>query len=142
MYRNILIATDGSELASKGLEHGLQLAKLLSAAVTVITVSEPWMLYGFTGYTEFEALEEAAQATANNILEAATKSADAAGIPCKTVYVPQHYPADAILDCASANSIDLIVMASHGRRGVQRILLGSQTIQVLTRSPIPVLIVK
>lgn len=142
MYKNILIATDGSELAGKGLEHGLQLAKSLSAAVTVITVSDPWVLYGLADYTQFDALAEAAESTANDILDAAKKGADTAGVPCKTVYEPQRYPADAIVEYASANSIDLIVMASHGRRGLQRILLGSQATQVLALTSIPVLIVK
>jgi len=148
MYRNILIATDGSELAGKGLEQGLQLAKAVGATVTVLTVSEPWIPavdpygYSLADYSDIETLREATEARGKTILEAAREAAAAIGVPCRTVYEPLVYPADAIVKYARDNAIDLIVMASHGRRGVQRVLLGSQATQVLTHSPIPVLIVK
>src|SRR6185437_4968449 len=149
MYSRILIATDGSELADKGLEQGLALAKALGSGVTVLTVSEPWTPIGVdatgfaaTEYSLVDEYEKAASAAAEVTLKKASEAAEKAGVSCSTVYVSQKFPADGILDHAGANEVDLIVMASHGRRGLRRVLLGSQTMEVLTRSSIPVLVVK
>ena len=76
------------------------------------------------------------------ILANAAKLADQSGVAATTIFVSRQYPADAILSTAEAQHADLIVMASHGRRGVQRLLLGSQANEVLTRSKVPVLIVR
>lgn len=149
MYARILIATDGSELAGKGLAQGLALAKVLGAEVTVITVSEPWTAIGadaagfaVTDFSLADEYERASEKTGNDILKAAQAEAAAQGVACKTTYVSRQYPADAILDYAAANGTELIVMASHGRRGIRRALLGSQTNEVLTRSPLPVLVIR
>ncbi len=149
MYSRILIATDGSELAARGLEQGLALAKALAAEVTVLTVSEPWMPIGVdaTGFaaSEYGLIEdyEAAMASACRVtLEGAEKTAAAAGIRIKTLHIPRQYPADAIVETAASQKFELIVMASHGRRGIGRMLLGSQANAVLTHSSVPVLIVK
>jgi nucleotide-binding universal stress UspA family protein len=149
MYSRILIATDGSELANRGLAHGLALAKALGAGVIVVTASEPWVPigadatgaavgdYGFG--SEYEKAEEKA---GQAILKDAAAAADKIGVVAATLFVSRQYPATAIIDTAEAQQADLIVMASHGRRGVERLLLGSQASEVLTRSRVPVLIVK
>ncbi|HVW93305.1 MAG TPA: universal stress protein [Devosia sp.] len=149
MYSRILIATDGSELAGRGLEQGLALAKALGSEVAVLTVSEPWMPVGVdaTGFaiTDFSLSDEyrrAAEEVGKEILDKALARASAAGVPCEVAYIARSYPADAILDYAAANGVELIVMASHGRRGLGRVLLGSQTNEVLTRSAVPVLVVR
>lgn len=143
MYRNLLIATDGSELADKGVTHGLALAKALGAKVTVVTVSDPWTVYmtGEVGATfPVEEYERACEASASAILAAVAKRAEAMGVACEKRYVKDEFPAEGILETAKNEGSDLIVMASHGRSGVQRLLLGSQANKVVTHSTVPVLV--
>lgn len=143
MYKHLLIATDGSELADKAVTHGLALAKALGAKVTTVTVSEPWtnFLTGEVGATfPVEEYEQAAESNASAILAAVDKRAEAAGVSCEKRYVKDQFPAEGILEAAEEGSCDLIVMASHGRTGVQRLLLGSQANKVVTHSKVPVLI--
>jgi nucleotide-binding universal stress UspA family protein len=143
MYRNLLIATDGSELADKGVTHGLALAKALGAKVTVVTVSDPWTIYmtGEVGATfPVEAYVRACEASASAILAAVAKRAEAMGVACEKRYVKDEFPAEGILETAKNEGSDLIVMASHGRSGVQRLLLGSQANKVVTHSTVPVLV--
>ena len=148
MYQHILIATDGSELATKALEHGLALAKADNARVTVVTVTEPWSALDMAQEArerrpdpigQFEAI---AAATANRILDNARQRANAHGVPCNCVHVKDQQPAEGIVATAKDNGCDLIVMASHGRRGVSRLLLGSQAYEVLTYCSVPALIVR
>jgi nucleotide-binding universal stress UspA family protein len=143
MYRNLLIATDGSELADKGVTHGLAFAKALGAKVTVVTVSDPWTIYmtGEVGATfPVEEYERACEASASAILAAVAKRAEAMGVACEKRYVKDEFPAEGILETAKNEGSDLIVMASHGRSGVQRLLLGSQANKVVTHSTVPVLV--
>lgn len=149
MFSKILIATDGSDLAGKGLEHGLRLAKSLGASVIVVTVTEPWVAIGAEaaiGWSGFDnpisEYEKACAASAKEILDAASKKAKAAGIEAKVVHVADRYPAEGIVGAQEAEGADLIVVASHGRRGLGRLLLGSQASQVLTHAKVPVLVVK
>lgn len=150
MYNHILITTDGSEVAQKGVDHGLALAKALGAQVTIITATERLQAYypGVTGF-EFDVngtitadymaeQKRAADAT----LDAAKQSAERLGITAETVHVPTAQPAEAIVETAKARNCSLIVMASHGRRGLGRLMLGSQTAEVLAHSPVPVLVVR
>ena len=143
MYKHILIATDGSELAGKAVATGLALAKELKAEITAITVTEPWaaivageMALGFP-YQEYQkgAAEHAAR-----ILAAVSDAAKGSSLECATVHVPDRYPAEEIVDCANEKGCDLIVMASHGRRGLSKLLLGSETTRVLAHSSVPVLV--
>jgi nucleotide-binding universal stress UspA family protein len=143
MYKHILIATDGSELAGKAVTTGLALAKQLSATVTAVTVTEPWtalvageMALGFP-YQEYE---KGAAENAARILAAVGEAATGIGMACATVHVPDRFPAEAIVECAQDRRCDLIVMASHGRRGLSKLLLGSETTRVLTHSSVPVLV--
>jgi nucleotide-binding universal stress UspA family protein len=151
MYSHILIATDGSELAQKGIDHGLSLAKRLGSKVTVLTVSEPLSPYLFGGQMgataavapiDFETYWRQQREAATEILDKAKASSASAGVPVDTVYIEEMRPAEAIVDVAKERSCALIIMASHGRRGLGRLFLGSQTIEVLTHSPIPVLVVR
>ncbi|MEO8758785.1 MAG: universal stress protein [Devosia sp.] len=147
MYMHILISTDGSDVAQKGVDHGLTLAKALGARVTVLTVTERFPLYvGSGGWAlgpnEMEKYTAAQTDASNKILSAAKAAADKLGVEAETLHVTNAFPADAIIDTARAKHCSLIVMSSHGRRGLERILLGSQTADVLARSPVPVLVVR
>jgi nucleotide-binding universal stress UspA family protein len=143
MYTNILIATDGSELAGKAVRHGIALAKRIDAKTTVLTVSPPFHLLT----TDTQMIEDTPEQYkarmrehAEKTLGAAAKAAQAAGVACETVHVEHEHPYRAIIDTAASNGCDLIVMASHGRHGISAILLGSETVKVLTHSKIPVLV--
>jgi nucleotide-binding universal stress UspA family protein len=143
VYKHILIAIDGSELAGKAVAAGFDLARRLEAQVTVVTVTEPWTAL-VTGDVAFgfpiDDYEKSANESATHILSGVSKLARKAGINCATVHEKDKYPSEGILETAAKNSCDLIVMASHGRRGLGRILLGSVAAQVLTHSTVPVLI--
>lgn len=150
MYKHILAPTDGSEVASKGMEEGLSLAKALGARVTIINVSERYPVYpdglglatpGLSG-TMLADLMASQEETAKAILEAAKQAADRIGVTAETLHVSDTPPAEAILEAAKARNCDLIVMASHGRRGLGRLVLGSKTAEVVVQSPIPVLVVR
>ena len=143
MYQHLLIATDGSELAGRAVDHGLALAKELGAKVTVVTVSEPLasMVGGEAVYpTLIDEYDKAMEASAKRILAPIRETAEKKGIAFEGVFVKDHYPADGIVETAKAKACDLIVMASHGRRGVAKLLMGSQAAKVLAYSPIPVLV--
>jgi nucleotide-binding universal stress UspA family protein len=143
MYKHILIATDGSDLAGKAVVAGLELAKHLQAKATAVTATQPWMEVvtgeAALGFPLAE-YEKAAADTAARILSAVSEAAQRLGVSCATVHAKEQYPADAILETAKAGGCDLIVMASHGRRGLGRLLLGSEAVRVLTHSTVPVLI--
>jgi nucleotide-binding universal stress UspA family protein len=141
MYSHILIATDGSELAGKAVAAGLALAKQLGARVTAVTATEPWSAMASEPALVFpiEEVEKAAAENAAHVLGGVAAAARDAGVACETVHV-KDFPAEAIIETAKAKGCDLIVMASHGRRGLSRLLLGSQATRVVTLSPVPVLI--
>jgi nucleotide-binding universal stress UspA family protein len=148
MYKHILIATDGSELATKAVEHGLALAKRDNARVTIVTVTEPWSAFDMAEEARehlsdpvgrFEAI---ATAAANRILDGAAERGKAHGVACDRVHVESQHPAEGIVATAKNKGCDLIVMASHGRRGASRLLLGSQAYEVLTHCSVPALIVR
>jgi nucleotide-binding universal stress UspA family protein len=153
MYRNILIATDGSALSDKSVSTGVALAKHLGAAVTVVHVTEPWATDFTRGSTKeplwvkeltedplWVKYNDACTARAATILDTAAQRAGDVGVACTVRHVPNSYPADGILEAANACGCDLIVMCSHGRRGIARFVMGSQTHEVLVRTKLPVLI--
>ena len=145
MYRHILVATDGSELAGKAVEQGLALGKGLGSKVTIVVVTEPWTAIapGEIGLAFPVAdYEKGASEHANGILSAAKQQANAAGVKAEALHVRDRFPADGILEAAKSQGCDLIVMASHGRRGVARLLIGSQANRVVIDSTMPVLICK
>lgn len=149
MYNRILISTDGSDLAQKAVDHGLALAKALGASTTIITVTERFPVYSSGASYDFAwsgaALSEYAEgqkmATAS-ILAASRRSAERLGVEAETLHVPDAEVAEAIIAAAHKRNCDLIVMASHGRRGLGRLMLGSKASEVLSHSDIPVLIVR
>jgi nucleotide-binding universal stress UspA family protein len=148
MYHRILIATDGSELADKALSHGIELARQLKVPICVVTVTPRWSAFEL-GYSAqlgepnpLGRYEEMAAAAANNILGRAEQLAKAQGVACELVHVPDQHPAEGIMTAAKDKGCDLIVMASHGYRGLNRLLLGSQAYEVLTHSKVPTLIVR
>jgi nucleotide-binding universal stress UspA family protein len=143
MYKNILIATDGSELAGKAVLHGVALAKAIAAKVTVVTVMKPFRVFTL----EMNMVEDTSaeykkrvQEQTDKTLKAAADQAKAAGVACETVHVENEHPYQAIIDTAKTKGCDLLVMASHGRRGISALVLGSETVKVLTHSKIPVLV--
>lgn len=149
MYSHILLATDGSDLAHRGIEHGLSLAKALGAKVTVIAVSEPFPMPSravaagwVPGETERKGYEASQKEFAETVLGGVKEAADRMGVAATTIHLPDAHPATAIIDTARDAGCDLVVMASHGRRGLGRLLLGSQTAEVLAHSKLPVLVVR
>ena len=143
MYTNILIPTDGSELAGKAIQHGIALAKRVGAKATALTVLPPF--HTFTIDTQMiedtpaqykARMHEHAEKTLGSVVRAA----QAAGVACETVQIEHEHPYQAIIDTAKSKDCDLIVMASHGRHGISAIDLGSETVKVLTHSKIPVLV--
>jgi nucleotide-binding universal stress UspA family protein len=148
MYKNILIATDGSDFARTAVDHGLKLAKTMGASVTVLTVTETWSALEMAqkakiGTTNpIEDYEASAAGAAAKILEVVEEQAKSLGLKYKTIHIKDKHPAEGIIGTADSGGADLIVMASHGRRGLQKILLGSVAAEVLTYSKVPVLVVK
>ena len=143
MYKNILIATDGSELSGKAVQHGIALAKQLGAKITVLTVTLPFHIFTLDPQVVEDTADQSKkriQEHAAKLLGAVAKAANAAGVACETVQVEHEHPYQAIIDTANSKGCDLIVMASHGRRGVSGIVLGSETVKVLTHTKIPVLV--
>jgi nucleotide-binding universal stress UspA family protein len=145
MHRHILIPTDGSELSQNAIDYGMALAKSVNAKVTVLTVSAPFHTFavepGLVTDTP-EQYEKRMATLAAKYLNVAKEAALAAGVSCETMHVEHDQPYLAIIETAARQSCDLIVMASHGRRGISAIVLGSQTVKVLTHSTIPVLVVR
>jgi nucleotide-binding universal stress UspA family protein len=143
MYKNILIPTDGSALAAKAVQHGIALAKRIGAKATALTVLPPFhVLTTDTQMLEDTPAEYKArmQEHAKKTLGAVAQIAQAAGVACETVHVEHEHPYRAIIDTAESKGCELIVMASHGRHGISAIILGSETVKVLTHSTIPVLV--
>lgn len=146
MYKHILISTDGSDVAQKGVDHGLDLAKAVGAKVTIVMVAET--VLPFTGsepglsasvYVEFAAFQLKA---AEDELANAVAAAREIGVEVDTVCIDGSLPAEGIIETAKARNSGLIVMSSHGRRGLRRLFLGSVTSEVLANSSIPVLVVR
>ena len=143
MYNHILIPTDGSELSKLAVYEGVALAKALGARVTVITVTTPFHVFTTNPRMVTDTPEEYKKqmaALAGQYLDVAKNIAAAAGVTCDLVHLEHEQPYQAIIDTAQNRGCDVIYMASHGRRGVSAILLGSETLKVLTHSAIPVIV--
>ena len=143
MFKHLLIGTDGSELAERAASHGLELAKVVNARVTAVTVTEPWsaVLVGEAALAlPYASYEKGTAENAAKILGRAADMAKKAGVTCATVHVKEQFPAEGIIAAAKEKGCDLIVMASHGRRGLAKLLLGSEATKVLALSSVPVLI--
>jgi len=145
MYKNILIATDGSSLSARAVEHGTNLAKAVGATALLLRVSERFHVFAF----EAEQLEETStsfkehmQKQAERTLPEAAEIARSAGVEATTVHLEDDAPYQAIIRTAENQRCDVIVMAPHGRGGVPALFLGSETMKVLSHSKIPVLVVR
>ena len=144
MFQRILFPTDGSEITAKALQTALSLAKLSGAELSVIAVKEP---FPFSAISEMQPVPpqeffDTQERVALARVTAVTTAAAAAGVPFQACTVEAMHPWEAILERAQAQGCDLIVMASHGRRGMSALLLGSETQKVLTHSKLPVLVVR
>lgn len=147
MYTRILVATDGSPLSRKAVKEAIALAASLEAALVVLNVVPRYPMSYFEGGAAISAqdvgrIEKEWADKGQAVADAACKSAEAAGVKAKAVLARSDLVAAAILAAAKKNKCGLIVMASHGRKGLSRILLGSETQQVLTHSSIPVLVLR
>lgn len=146
MYKHILVATDGSKLSVKAVRTAVQLAKALGAKVTAVYVVAPFVPPMYSEAVAYappitpQKYRELAAREAKKALAAAEIEAQTAGVPCGTQMTTHEHPWHGIVRMAQARKCDVIVMASHGRRGLSGLLLGSETNKVLTHSKIPVLV--
>ena len=147
MYKNLLVATDGSKLSDKAVAHAISLAQALDATLTVFYAAPDYPMPAYADGVVYEPVShkeyaKLAAEEAQKILEKVATKAEAAGVPCKTAYAIAAAPWEAILAAAKKHKCDAIVMASHGRRGLSAVLLGSETQKVLTHSKLPVIVVR
>ena len=148
MYANILLSTVGSDVARKGVRHGIALAKALNAKVIVITVTESLPVDFGSGIApawpseeEVDRFDAACKERAGKVLDEARAMAEQIGISAELLHVPNAHAATTIIETAKSRGCDLIVMGSHGRRGLRKLFLGSQTSEVLADGSVPVLVV-
>jgi nucleotide-binding universal stress UspA family protein len=147
MYEKILVATDGSTLSKKAVASALSLAQLTGAELVALKVIPRYPQSYFEGgvalaASEIGRIEKQWAEHGQAIVDAVAKSAMAKGVKVKAITVKSDLISEAIIAAAKKNKCDLIVMSSHGRRGIKRLLLGSETQQVLTHSHIPVLVLR
>jgi len=143
MYAHLLVPTDGSPLSARAVDEALAFARALKARVTFFAAIEPFHIVAYMPEQIAEArdtYERHARQEADRRLKEAADKAKAAGVDCDTVAASSSDPYQAIIDTANERGCDLIAMASHGRRGVKALVLGSVTAKVLTHSAIPVLV--
>lgn len=143
MFKHILLPTDGSELSKKAIEQGVRLAQSVGAKVTGIYVMEPYHFFSYKP-DQLEDDEEDytrhMQKHAGEYLSVILEAAHAAGVPCEVTAASNDHPYEEIIKTAEVRGCDLIMLASHGRKGMQAMLLGGETNKVLTHTKIPVLV--
>jgi nucleotide-binding universal stress UspA family protein len=144
MYSNILVPTDGSDITAKAVQTAIGLAKTMGARLSTISVKEP---FPYSAISEMQPVPpqefyDAQERIAASRVKAVVDAAAAQGLSCTGHTIEALHPWEAITDYAKQQGCDLIVMASHGRRGVSALLLGSETQKVLTHSAVPILIIK
>ena len=145
-YRRLLACTDGSARARKAVATAARLARACGAQLTVLFVMPPYVLPAYGEAAQFvpgvtpALYKQHADALARQVLVPAARIAREAGMDCETLAVNADQPWSGVLHAARRRKCDLIVMASHGRRGTSALLLGSETVKVLTHSKIPVLV--
>jgi nucleotide-binding universal stress UspA family protein len=145
MYNHILIATDGSEIANKAAPHGIELAKGLNAKLSAVTVTTP-----YEALLELEApimmdqadYDKKFEASANKNLSIVTSAAETAGIERDVIHAQNRLPYEGIIEVAEKVGADLIILGSHGRRGIAGLLIGSQATKLLTHTKVPALVVR
>ena len=142
MYKSFLVPTDGSNLSLAAVKGATSFAKKLGAKITLLTVMET---YNYTAVNEYrpEAIDdydERMLALAQGRLSEAKAIVEDAGVPVETISVKNFSPAEAIISTAEAKGCDCIFMASHGRKGLAALILGSETQRVLAYSKLPVIV--
>ncbi len=148
MFKHILLPTDGSKLSDNAVRHGIEFAKSINARVTAIHVVPEFQMIADEGFVapmsaQFkERFEKEARERARKVLDKVEKMAKTAEVAYSGVIVNSDFPHQQIIHTAQKRKCDLIMMASHGRRGLSGLLLGSETAKVLTHSKIPVLVVR
>ena len=147
MYKRIMVATDGSTLSKKAVAHAIDLAALSGAELVAVKVTPRYPQSYFEGSlpltaSEVNKIEKQWTDAAQKIVDAVAKAAKAKGVSTKPVVVKSDIVSDAVIAAAKKHKVDLVVMASHGRRGIKRLLLGSETQQVLTHASVPVLVLR
>jgi len=147
MYQRILVATDGSTLSKKAVNSAISLAALCGAELVALKVIPRYPQSYFEGSIPLSAddvarVEKQWAEDGQAVVDAVKKSAAAKGVTVKAITAKSDVVSDAVIAAAKKHKADLIVMASHGRRGIKRLLLGSETQQVLTHSPVPVLVLR
>jgi nucleotide-binding universal stress UspA family protein len=147
MFKHILLPTDGSPVSDKAVKRGIEFAKKIRARVTALHVVPEFKFMADEGITPLsptlkKRFQDEGLARAKAMLEAVAKQARARGVRCATICVSSDQPHQEIVATARRQKCDLIMMASHGRRGLSSLLLGSETAKVLTHSKVPVLVVR
>jgi len=147
MFKHILIPTDGSDLSKKAVKKGIELAKTLNARITLVHAVPEFRVIADESFVSLtpaakKRFEEESRQRAQKMLDAIVEQAKAQGVRCTGVSVANDLPYQQIIATAKSSKCDLIMMASHGRRGIASVLLGSETAKVLTHSTIPVLVVR
>ena len=144
MFKHILISTDGSSVSNKAAKAGVALASALRAKVTAYCAIEPLQPIYVEGYTfdqkVIQEIEDSARRAGQKHVEAIARMAKAAGVPFAAVVAKATTPYEGIIDAAKKQKCDAIFMASHGRRGFSKLIMGSVTQKVLTHSKIPVVV--
>ena len=144
MYSRILVPTDGSDISAKAVQTACTLARLCGASLVFVSVKGP---FPYSAISEMQPVPQqeyydAQERMAAGWVNQAQDIAKAAGVSCEGLTVEAMHPWEAIIEQAKAHGCDLIVMASHGRRGLSALLLGSETTGVLAHGPAPVRVVR
>lgn len=147
MYQRILVPTDGSRLSAKAVQSAMELAELSGAQIVFLNVVPRYPMSYFEGgitvtMTEVGKIEKQWSEKAQGLVDQLKAKAEARGLKAKGLTMRSDLVAETVIACAKKNKCDLIVMASHGRKGIKRLLLGSETTHVLTHSPLPVLVLR
>jgi nucleotide-binding universal stress UspA family protein len=147
LYKHILVATDGSKLSAKAVAHAIDLAQALGAKLSAFYASPDYPMPAYADGVVYEPVSRKeyaalAKKEADKILNAVALKAESAGLEFNAAQAISPAPWEAILAAAKKHKCDAIVMASHGRRGVSALLLGSETQRVLTHSKLPVIVVR
>jgi nucleotide-binding universal stress UspA family protein len=146
MLKNILLATDGTKLSVKAERHAIAMASALGAKLVAVHATPPYRITAYADGTVIDVPQKtydaAAKTRARHVLDALVRRAEKAGVVCTTTHALADAPWRAILDAASKSKADSIVMASHGRRGLSALLLGSETQKVVTHARVPVTVVR
>lgn len=145
MFKHLLVPTDGSPLSQEAVGRAISFAREAGARITFLCAERPLpvMIFGMDAISDAHTpalFHEIFDGAAHEILDAAQELANAAGVDCATLALISDSPYEAIIVAAERQQCDLIFMASHGRRGIGALLLGSETRKVLTHSKIPVLV--